>query len=144
MAVTSNVSTPASASRRIASSASMPGASRRPAVPDGDAVADVDRDGDPRRSVGLDQATGERRVLERGSPDDGSRGPGGECLGDGALVRRPPATSTPMPLPTACDDRRDRDGMRRDARSGSVEVDDVDPSRPRRGELSGDRRWIAP
>ena len=53
----------------IATAASTGSAPGRPAVTDGLAVAHVDRDGDPSGAVGVDEAAGEGRILERGGAD---------------------------------------------------------------------------
>ena len=99
----------------------------RPAVTDGPAVADVDRDRDPRRARG--SRPGGRRMPGRGGlpsrrrparrPPRGRRRPH-------PSVRRPPATSTRQSLPDRGDDGRDRRRHGRDARSA-----------PRRGRRRG-------
>ena len=80
-----------------------------PAVADGQAVADVDGDGDPVRAVRRDEAPGERRVA-RGPPSRRRRArrPAPSDGRDGRVVRSPPATSTRDPVPHRRDDRRDR------------------------------------
>ena len=73
----------------MASSASMPAAPVAPAMTDGEAVADVDGDGDPRRRHGRRPGAGEGRVAERGRPDDGARRPGREDRRDRILGPQP-------------------------------------------------------
>ncbi len=111
---------------------------RGPAVADGVAITHVDRDGDARRAVGADQATGERRVPEGRGPDDD---PGGSSLqgrGDGALVAEPTGHLDPGQLPYGLDDRRDHLTVCRHAGPRAIEVDHVDPSRSSQREPDGD------
>ena len=54
------------------------------------------------------EASGEAGSAERGSADDGPRGPVARAAATASSVRRPPATSTEARSPTVADDRRDR------------------------------------
>ena len=68
--MTSNVRTPASASRAISSSGGTPVAPDRQASPTASPVSDVDGDGDRFRTVGRHGLPDEIRVAERGRAED--------------------------------------------------------------------------
>ena len=90
----------------------------------------------------LDQASREPSVLERRCSNNGPRRPGRQRPSNGALIPEPTCDLDRDSLPHGLDDRTDLVVMRRDTRSGSIEVDDVQPPRPRRGEPSGHSRWL--
>ena len=104
---------------------------------DGVAIPHVDRDGDASGAVGVDEATGEGRVLERGGPD---RDPRRSCIQgdrDRTLVSKATGHLDLGQLPYRIDDRRDHLTVYRHAGPRAIEVDHVDPSRS--GQREPDR-----
>ena len=73
----------------------------RPAVTDGVAIPHVDRDGDAGGAVGIDEAAGEGRVLERGRPDRDPRRSGIQGVRDRTLVAKATGHLDPVSPPTA-------------------------------------------
>ena len=109
-----------------------------PALAEGEAVADVEGDDDPVRAVGGHESSGEGGIAERGGPDDHARRTRGEHRRDRVLRPQPTGhldgdVATDR-IHDAPDDRR----VGRQPRPRSVEVDDVQPARPRLRERRSD------
>ncbi len=113
-----------------------------PAMSDGHAIADVDGDHDPVRSVGRDEPAGERGVRQGRGPDDRSSGTGPEDVVDGGLVPKPTRDLDLASLADRCHDRRHRLPMDGTPRPSTIKIDDMEPSGARRDERLGDDRRI--
>ncbi len=112
---------------------------RDPALPDGQAVANVERDGDPPGPEMPYEPSGERRVAQRGRPHHGASGAGPEARLHGALVAQAACDLDPCALPHPGDDRGHEIGLPGARIARAIEVDDVQPAgatprrtRPRR------------
>ena len=138
MAVTSKVSTPASASAGSPRPRRRQGrrsSSRRPiARPSRTSIATAIAG-----AVRRDEAAGKRRIAERRRADHRAGGPAAR-VGDAASSAARPRPRPRIRSPTAATIARSQRRCAGDP-TGSIEVDDVQPARPRRGELAatGDR-----
>ncbi len=104
--MTSNVVTPWSADRRIASLGVHPRITCRPSAAHGAAVADVDRHDDTVGAMCRDQAPGECRLLDGPGPDDGPGRAGRERLRDGFLIPQAAGDLHPDSIAHGPDDAR--------------------------------------
>jgi hypothetical protein len=112
-------------------------------VADGESVADIERDRDPRGTMALDCADHELGVGDRGGPENDPCGAGGKCLVDRRLVAEAAgdldldAVAGGGRKPGSVDDGGDHVRLAAPTGDRAVEVDDVDPRRPELGEPSG-------
>jgi hypothetical protein len=92
--------------------------------------------------VPLHEATGQVQVLQRGGPEDGPGGTGGEHRINCDLGPQPAGHLAGDGGCDGCEDRGDRPGLDGVAGPGTVQVDDVQGPGTSSGERGGDRRGL--
>ena len=113
-----------------------------PALADGEAVADIDRDRHPVGAVALDQPPDEGRIGECRRPDDCAPGTRCQDCCDRLLVPEAARDLDSCPVPDCRDDRLDLSAVGRLAGPCAVEVYHMQPSSSRLDEPGRDRRRI--
>jgi hypothetical protein len=109
-----------------------------PALPHGEASADIERDDDSPGSKCLHEVSRETRSAESCRPDHDPARAGGEGRRDSRPVAQPARHLARRPLADRRQDLPNHLALALAAAPGSVEIDEVEPARAGRHETAGD------